>query len=50
VALDARRLDDATQGISYESALAELERETVRGVNEKMRGQQVDAILAALVS
>ena len=50
MALDARRLDDATQGITYESALAELERETVRGVNEKMRGQQVDAILAALVS
>ena len=47
---DARGLDDVSHGVSYETALAELERETVRGVNEKMRGQHENAVHATLVT
>jgi hypothetical protein len=50
VPMDAQLLGDPSHGLSYEKALARLERETIRGVNERMRGQQVGRVHATLVA
>ena len=48
--LDAGRLGDIPHYATYDSVLARLERDTIRGVNEQMHGQDVGRVHAALVS
>jgi hypothetical protein len=50
VSIEARRLGDASQDVTYEAALTQFVRETVRSANERMRGQSLGRVHATLVS
>lgn len=51
MSLDSRRLDaPPTSTARYDSALAQLEREMIRGVNEEMRGQDAGRVHDVLVN
>jgi hypothetical protein len=50
VSIDPRRLGDLPQDQTYETALARLERETVRNVNQVVRGRDLESVQKALVS
>jgi hypothetical protein len=50
VPMNASRLGDVPQYETYEASLARLERDTVRDINQKMRGQDFGHVHAALAS